>query len=116
MTEAAVPRPAAVPRAPATPRHLQAAGRDLWRRVAGAYALEPHHEAILQAAAEAADRIAEARAAIEADGAYVEGRFGKKAHPGLSVERDSRIAMLRAIRELGLDLIEASRPPTRWRP
>ncbi len=68
-------------------------------------------------ALEAFDRMREAQDAIRKDGAYVDGRFGMKAHPALGIERDSRTAFLRAQRELGLDL-EApatSRPPTRWR-
>jgi P27 family predicted phage terminase small subunit len=98
------------------PRHLSPAARKFWRSVLAAYELEVHHLAILAAACEAMDRMAEARAAIEADGAYIDGRFGKKAHPALAIERDSRTAMLRAIRELGLDLEApaSSRPPSRW--
>jgi P27 family predicted phage terminase small subunit len=101
---------------PAPPRHLSAAARKFWRSVLAAYELETHHLAILAAACEAMDRMAEARAAIEADGAYISGRFGMKAHPALAIERDSRTAMLRAIRELGLDLEApaSSRPPSRW--
>lgn len=101
---------------PSAPRHLTASARAFWRSVVGEYELEVHHLAILQAACEARDRLAEARAAIERDGPYVEGRFGMKAHPALAIERDSRTAMLRALRELGLDLeAPISRPPTRWR-
>lgn len=89
----------------------------MWNAIVAEYGLEAHHRAILAAACEALDRMREAQAAIAASGAYVEGRFGPKAHPAIAVERDSRAAMLRALRELGLDL-EApatSRPPTRWR-
>ncbi len=93
------------------------ASRTLWRSVLREFELESHHLAILLAACEAKDRMDEARAAIERDGAYVEGRFGPKAHPAISVERDSRLAMVRCLRELGLDLAAPStpRPPSRWR-
>lgn len=99
------------------PRHLSAESRRLWLQIQADYVLEAHHCAILERACEALDRLLEARAAIEKDGAYVTGRFGVKAHPGLAVERDSRIAFARLIRELGLDLETPAslRPPTRWR-
>lgn len=100
----------------AAPAHLSLESRRLWRETVKSYDLEARHEAILLVALEAFDRMREAQAAVKADGAYVEGRFGMKAHPGLSVERDSRLAFMRAVRELGLDLeTPASRPPTPWR-
>ncbi len=104
-------------RLPPAPAHLTADGRHLWREVVAAYVLEPHHLAILAAACEAVDRQSEARARIAADGPYIEGRYGMRAHPAIAVERDSRLALLRAVRELGLDLETppTSRPPTRWR-
>lgn len=105
-------------RATAAPAHLSAEAKGLWRSVLADYELERRHEAVLLAALEAWDRMREAQAAIAKDGAYIEGRFGMKAHPALAVERDSRTAFLRATRELGLDLEAApapTRPPTRWR-
>ena len=108
---------ASTPRRP--PAHLSRRARGLWREIVDEYQLERHHEIILTVACEALDRLAEARAAIAADGAYIDGRFGKKAHPALAIERDSRIAFLRSLRELGLDLEftgdAVSRPPSRWR-
>lgn len=107
----------AVPRAPG---HLGKAGKALWRAVMTDQPIdEGHSREQLAIACEAADRAAEARAAIVRDGAYIDGRFGIKAHPALAVERDARIRQLRALRELGLDLESPSessrRPPTPWR-
>ena len=81
------------------------------------YALEAHDVAILTTTCEALDRMRSAQAAITRDGEYVNGRFGMKAHPGHAIERDSRIAFLRGVRELGLDLETPAtpRPPSRWR-
>ncbi|HSW43079.1 MAG TPA: P27 family phage terminase small subunit [Patescibacteria group bacterium] len=101
---------------PAPPRHLSAEARRLWRATVRAYALEPRHLVTLSLACEALDRCREAQATVAADGPYTAGRFGLKAHPALAIERDSRIAFMRAVRELGLDLEPAaSRPPTPWR-
>lgn len=100
----------------AAPTHLSPESRRLWRQTVRVYALEPRHETTLMLALESLDRMREAQAAVRAGGAYVEGRFGMKSHPGLAVERDSRLAFMRAIRELGLDLeVPSSRPPSPWR-
>ncbi len=100
------------------PKHLHAAGRTLWLAVVRDYALEPFHLTLLQAACEARDRLDEARVAIDRDGAVVGGLHGPKASPWVAIERDSRVAMARLLRELGLDLETPTtpRPPTRWRP
>jgi phage terminase small subunit len=98
------------------PGHLSLESRRLWRETTRVYSMEARHRTILMVALEALDRMREAQAAVKADGAYVSGRFGMKSHPGLAVERDSRLAFLRAQRELGLDLesTPASRPPSPW--
>jgi P27 family predicted phage terminase small subunit len=105
-------------RTPRAPAHLGPSGRDLWAGILRGYQLdETHQRAILASACEASDRMVEAREAITRDGAYIDGgRYGMKAHPGLAVERDSRLAMVRCLRELGLDLAKegAARPPSRW--
>jgi hypothetical protein len=68
------------------------------------YQLEQHHVRLLTLAAEAWDRAEEARETIGAKGAYYEDRFGKpKTHPAIAVERDSRLAFARLLRELDLD-------------
>ena len=87
------------------PAHLKAAGKALWRGIQTDWELDSAHDLIrLAAACEAADRMTEAREAVDRDGAYVSGRFGPKPHPGIAVERDARIALLRALRELGVDV------------
>jgi phage terminase small subunit len=88
------------------PNHLSSGSGKLYRRLADEYRLdqEPHALEVLRLACEALDRCAQAREAIEKDGPFVTNRFGeKRPHPGIGVERDSRIAALRALRELSLD-------------
>jgi P27 family predicted phage terminase small subunit len=108
---------AAPSRLPAPPKHLRPESRALWRKCVNTYFLEPHHLSILEAACQSMDRMTEARETIDRDGPYVLGRFGMKSHPALAVERDSRTAMLRALRELNLDAEAPAtpRPPSRYR-
>jgi phage terminase small subunit len=106
------------PRHPPAPKHLGPVGRHLWRGVLADYDLtDAHHLSILQSAAEAADRECQAREIIAREGLVAETRSGPRPHPAVAIERDSRIAKLRALRELGLDLAapEPTRPPSRWR-
>jgi hypothetical protein len=85
------------------PTHLKPPGRRLWAAVTGDYQIDPAGLELLRLAAEALDRADEARSAVERDGAYVPDRFGNiRAHPGLGVERDSRLAAARLIHQLGL--------------
>jgi P27 family predicted phage terminase small subunit len=93
-----------IPRAPVG---LGLEGRRLWRAVLTDFMLESWQLAILRTACEAADRVAEARECVKRDGLVVTGKFGAKAHPALAVERDARISLLRALRELSLDTSQA---------
>lgn len=97
------------------PEHLRADTRQWWQTVADEYALEPHHIRILTLAAEAWDRGVEAREAIARHGTVYVDRFDQpRARPEIAIERDSRIAFARLVRELALDLDppdEAGRPP-----
>jgi len=87
------------------PAHLSRRARDWWKRIAGEWNLDDAGLLILQSAMEAFDRMVEAQALIKKDGAVVEDRFGQlKVHPGALVERDSRSAMLAALKALHLDL------------
>lgn len=97
------------------PAHLAAATAKWWRHVVRNYDLEPHHERLLTLCCEAWDRGQEARAILARDGIIDEDRFDqKRAHAAVAIERDSRIAFARLLRELGLDVEpprEARRPP-----
>ncbi len=97
-------------RTPRPPAHLKEAGQVLWRAVTRSYELEDHDLAILAAACEAADRAAAARVEIDRDGITIEGRYGRRANPAIQIERDSRLSMLKALRELGLNAEPAAEP------
>lgn len=98
-----IPR-SAVPGQPVPPEHLSVSSKGWWRAIVAEYALEPWHLRTLQAAAEAWDRGQQARLLIESEGIVSRGARGQlQPHPAVSVERDSRTAFLRALRELNLD-------------
>jgi phage terminase small subunit len=69
---------------------------------------------LLEAAADAWDRMVQARTQLATDGLTVEGAHGKKTHPAVNVERDSRTAFARLVRELDLD--EPVPSPGRYMP
>lgn len=98
------------------PAHLSTSSREWFATVADAYDLEDWQYRTLTVAAEAHDRMVQARDLVTAEGITVEDRFGQsRVHPALAVERDSRIAYLRAVRELALEVEDPGdvRPPRR---
>jgi len=69
------------------------------------YVLEAHHRRLLTLAAEAWDRTCQAREALAEHGLVFEDRFGQPhARPEVGIERDSRLAFARLLRELDLDV------------
>jgi len=86
------------------PEHLNEDTRQWWGGIVAAYDLEDHNLKLLTLAAEAWDRGQEARLTVAKDGAYFKNKAGEpRAHPAVAVERDSRIAFARLMRELDLD-------------
>ena len=83
--------------------------------VVATYELEEHHTRLLQLAAEAWDRAQDARTALRKHGVIYHDRFGQPcARPEVAIERDSRLAFARLLRELQLDVEappEDARPP-----
>jgi phage terminase small subunit len=77
--------------------------------------LEEHHRRLLELAAQAWDRAAEARERLAVEGLTVKTteRGGMKTHPLVRVEADSSALFARLVRELDLDLARPaeSRPP-----
>lgn len=99
------------------PEHLREATQAWFLGVLDEYDLESHHIKLLTLASEAWDRAEQAREAIQEHGITYIDRFGSpKARPEVSIERDSRIAFARLLRELSLDVDEPasteSRPPS----
>jgi P27 family predicted phage terminase small subunit len=97
------------------PRHLRADTAAWFSSVTKDFELDSHHVRLLTKACEAWDRSEQAREAIAKHGMTYEDRFGApRARPECAIERDSRLAFARLVRELGLDVAPPpdSRPPT----
>ena len=97
------------------PAHLSREVKKWFAQVIESYELEPHHLRLLTLAAESWDRCSQARAIIDEQGLTYLDRFeAPRARPEISIERDNRLAFVRIIRELDLDIdapAQASRPP-----
>ena len=103
---------------PKAPENLKEAGKAFWEKVHGDFILEHGHDLTrLEQACACLDTISDAEAVVREQGLFQTDRYGQvKPHCALNVIRDNRILFLRAVRELGLDLIEApdSRLPGRY--
>jgi len=103
-------------KSPDTPKTLTKEAASWWKKITAEYAItDEAGKLLLQTALEAFDRMRQAQAAIAADGPTIVDRFEQtKAHPLLTVERDSRSQMLAALKALHLDIEPLN--PTRGRP
>ena len=91
------------------PEHLRPATRAWWLRVVEGWSVDDHHVRLLTLAAEAWDRCEAARRVLDEQGISYVDRFGApRARPEVAVERDSRLAFARLLRQLDLD---AEPPP-----
>ena len=102
------PAPACAPQnGQQPPQHLRAGTAAWFKQVVAEYNFDSHHYLLLTKACEAFDRSEEAREAIAKHGAIYEDRFGApRARPEIAIERDSRLAFARLVRELGIDVAE----------
>jgi P27 family predicted phage terminase small subunit len=95
------------------PAHLSERSKALWREVEKSFVLEANELELLRLACEALDRCEEAREVLARDGLFTTNRANRPvAHPGVAVERDSRLAAVRVLRELGLE--NATELQGRW--
>lgn len=87
------------------PPHLSKETAAWWKEVLAEFDFEGHHIKLLQKACESWDRSEMARKAILQFGLTYEDRFGSPhARPEIAIERDSRIAFARLVREIGMDV------------
>jgi P27 family predicted phage terminase small subunit len=107
--------PVAPAELPPPPDHLSEAMQAWWRKVMADYDLDLHHQRLLEAACDAWDRMTQARAVLTDEGLTVATKHGAKKHPAADIERDSRLAFARLLRELDLDAESPSERPE-WRP
>ncbi len=95
------------------PKHLRAETSRWWSEVLTEFALDSHHVRLLTKACESWDRSEAAREAIAKHGLTYTDRFdAPRARPECAIERDSRLAFARLVREIGLDVS----PPSESRP
>ena len=95
---------------PTPPKHLSRESTAWWRDVAGAYVLAPSDLRLLQLCCESWDRGQAAREELAANGTTYLDRWSQpRAHPAVAIERDARVAVVRCLRELALDV---DGPPT----
>jgi P27 family predicted phage terminase small subunit len=87
------------------PKKLSAEARDLWGSVAREFAVrDAEGLRLLLTACEALDSMRAAERQIAKDGLTCRDRYGGiRSHPLLGTVRDSRMAMLLALKRLGLD-------------
>jgi hypothetical protein len=77
--------------------------KKLWVRVNDDYELEALEAELLERALTEIDRARQASQAIRRHGAVVEGRYGPKQSPWVTIERDASALAARLIRQLDLE-------------
>jgi P27 family predicted phage terminase small subunit len=97
---------------PSPPTGLSPEAKAWWTRLQTEFGIEdPGGVTILSCAADALDRVRQAKAVIAKEGLVVQDRFGQQqAHPADRIERDSRAQLLACLRDLHLDVEPIRRP------
>ena len=85
------------------PEHLSKHAKDFWRWALYEYQLNRDELQLLLMACEAMDRCIQARKRLAKQGLTYNDRFGQpKSRPEVAIERDSRLAFARLVKQLGL--------------
>jgi len=92
--------------APKPPPGLSVESRRWWKAIRTEYDVaDPAGLLILSSACEAFDRMRQAQRRVKREGLTTRDRFGQaKPNPATLIERDSRSAMLTALKQLNLDI------------
>ena len=88
------------------PKNLSREAKILWRKIQDEYAISDEAGLLILATGlEAFDRMRQAQDILKAEGMTTLDRFQQpRPHPAATIERDSRAAMLAALKQLNLDL------------
>jgi hypothetical protein len=93
------------PLLPKPPAGLSKPAVAWWVEINSAWVLDGPALLTLEVALQAFDRMGEARTLIAKDGPVIQDRFNRpKVHPATFLERDSRNAMLAALKQLNLGI------------
>jgi P27 family predicted phage terminase small subunit len=100
---------------PKPPKGLSSEANRWWASIRKEYDIsDPGGLLILASACEAFDRMRQAQRRLRREGLTTTDRFGqRKVHPATVIERDSRAAMLGALKQLHLDLEPLNPQPGR---
>jgi P27 family predicted phage terminase small subunit len=97
---------------PKPPDRLSPAAASWWTRLCEEYVFETADALMcLETVMDAFDRATAAREQVANEGITITDRFGQvKSHPATVVERDARMSMLRALKQLNLDVVPPGTP------
>ena len=94
---------------PAPPKHLSNSAKAFWVQTTRFFSFEPDALRLLQLACEAWDRGQQARETLDREGMTYQDRFNApRLRPEAIIERDSRLAFARLLKQLEL----ADEPPS----
>ncbi len=94
---------------PKAPDHFTKKTKGLWAAIHAQYELEPEAAELLRVALENLDLADKARELLRAEGLVIDGRK----HPASDAVKLHDGMFLRAIRQLGLDVVAAGKPAGR---